>query len=338
MTAIEMFRALEQDRLKAIWIAGTNPAVSLPDLHQVQRALDRAELVVVQDAFHPTETTQRADILLPVASWGEREWTSTNSERMVSYSEKLVEPPGAARPDWQIISQVAQRLGYVGFDFANAGEVWDEWIGLTAGRACDMTGMPHQRLKAERHVQWPCRSPEGPGEKRLYTDGRFAHADGRAAFLYRGPSPPKEVVDHEFPLVLTTGRVYSHWHTMTRSGKARQLVRRDPDPFVQVHPTLAARLSIAEGDTVQLASRRGTVRLKAQITDRVQPELVFVPIHWGDMFAPGNAANYLTISATGRVARQPEFKYCAVSLEKVLESHVEGNGHQQGTTYRARLA
>lgn len=336
MTAVEMFRGLEQGRLKAIWIAGTNPAVSLPDLHQVQRALDRAELIVVQDAFHPTETTQRADILLPAASWGEREYISTNSERMVSYSEKLVEPPGAARPDWQIICNVAQRLGHVGFDFKSAVEVWDEWIGLSAGRACDMTGMPHRRLSAERHLQWPCPAEDHAGTKRLYTDGRFAHSDGRAVFLYREPSAPKEVVDHEFPTVLTTGRVYSHWHTMTRTAKSKQLVRRDPEPFVQVHPVLAERLSISAGDTVQLASRRGTVRLRAQVTDRVQPDMVFVPIHWGDMFAPGNAANYLTISAIGRVARQPEFKYCAVSLEKVIEPQVEGNGHQGLAVFRAR--
>ncbi len=316
LTAVEMFRALEAGRLKAIWIAATNPAVSLPDLHQIQRALSKAELVVVQDAFHPTETTRLADIVLPAASWGEREWVSTNSERMVAHSQKLVEPPGAALPDWQILCNVAQRLGLAGFDFPDAGQVWDEWIGLSTGQPCDMAGMNYARLKQAKNLQWPCPSADHSGTPRLYQDGRFAHADGKAAFLFRHSQPPKEAADHEFPLVLTTGRVYSHWHTLTRTAKARQLWRRDSEPFVELHPQLAARLSVADGDLVQITSRRGTVQIKAAITDRVPEGVLFLPMHWGDQFAPGNAANYLTISAIGRVAKQPELKHCAVQVEK----------------------
>jgi ferredoxin-nitrate reductase len=322
LTAIEMFRALERGRLKAIWIAATNPLVSLPDLHQVRRALANAELVIVQDAFHPTETSQVADVVLPAASWGEREWTSTNSERMVSHSQKLVEPPGAALPDWEIICRVAQALGQTGFEFRTASEVWDEWIGLTAGRPCDMTGLPRRRLAEERHVPWPCPAlghagTDHPGTKRLYADGRFAHEDGRARFLYRQASEPKEPTDHEFPLVLTTGRLYAHWHTLTRTAKVKQLMRRDPEPFVQINPELAARLRLVDDDWVQLSSRRGTVRLKARVTNRVPPDVVFMPMHWGDLFAPGNSANYLTLSAIGRVAKQPEYKHCAVTIEKI---------------------
>lgn len=321
LTAIEMFRALERGRLKAIWIAATNPLVSLPDLHQVKRALDAAELVVVQDAFHPTETSQVADVVLPAASWGERDWMSTNSERMVSHSQKLVEPPGAALPDWQIVCKIAERLGFAGFDFRSAAEIWDEWIGLTAGRACDMSGMRHERLVAERHLQWPCPSADHPGTRRLYADGYFAHDDGRAQFHYRPATLPKEPADHEFPLILTTGRVYSHWHTLTRTAKVKQLTRRDPEPFVEIHPQLAAEADVRDGEWVQISSRRGTVRLKARLSDRVPRDVVFIPMHWGDLHQQDSAVNYLTLAAIGRVAKQPEFKYCAVALEKVTIQH-----------------
>jgi ferredoxin-nitrate reductase len=326
LTAIEMFRALEKGQLKAIWIVGTNPAVSLPDLHHVRRALRRAQLVVVQDAYHPTETTQLADVLLPAASWGEKEWTSTNSERMVSYSPRLFDPPGEALPDWQIVARFAQTLGLAGFEFASAAEVWDEFIGLTAGRPCDLAGMTSGRLRRETSLQWPCPTPDHPGSKRRYLDSRFATPDGRAVFLPRDHRAPRELPDHEFPFVLTTGRLYTHWHTLTRTAKAEKLVRREPAPFVEVHPADAERLRLAAGEPVLVSSRRGTVRLPVKVSDGVPPGMVFVPFHWGDLFGEGNAANYLTISATGRVAKQPELKFCAVNLEKVPAPREHGTG------------
>ncbi|MCI0682654.1 MAG: nitrate reductase [Gemmataceae bacterium] len=317
LTAVEMFRALEKGKLKAIWIAGTNPMVSIPDLHQVRRALQKAELVVVQDAYHPTETTQLAHVLLPAAPCGEKEWTSTNSERLVSYSPKVMEPPGTALPDWEILARFARLAGCAGFDYADAAAVWDEFRRLTAGRPCDMSGMTAARLRSERHLQWPCPSEDHPGSKRRYLDRRFATPDGRAQFLARDHREPRELPDHEFPLVLTTGRLYSHWHTLTRTAKCAKLVSREPEPFVEVHPEDAARLGLADGDQVQLSSRRGTIQAPVRITDGVSPGMVFLPFHWGDLYAPENAANYLTISALGRVAKQPELKFCAVNLEKV---------------------
>src|SRR4051794_17332770 len=140
-----MFRALEKGKLKAIWIAGTNPMVSIPDLHQVRRALEKAQLVIVQDAYHPTETTQMADVLLPAAQWGEKEWTSTNSERLVSHSPQLFASPGVALPDWEILARFGQTMGYRGFHYQNAAEVWDEFRSLTTGRPCDMTGITAER-------------------------------------------------------------------------------------------------------------------------------------------------------------------------------------------------
>jgi ferredoxin-nitrate reductase len=317
LTAVEMFRALEKGQLKAIWIAGTNPAVSLPDLHHVRRALSRAQLVVVQDAYHPTETTAFADVLLPAAQWGEKEWTSTNSERMVAYSPRLFPAPGEARPDWDILAGFGRAMGYPGFDFASAAAVWDEFVRLTAGRPCDMAGMSAARLKRETALQWPCPGADHPGTKRRYLDRRFSTADGRALFLPRDHREPRELPDHEFPLVLTTGRLYAHWHTLTRTAKADKLVRREPGPFVEVNADDAGALGVAEGETVLLSTRRGTVRLPVRLSDAVRPGMVFVPFHWGDLYAEGNAANYLTISAIGRVAKQPELKFCAVSLEKI---------------------
>jgi ferredoxin-nitrate reductase len=317
LTAVEMTRALEQGQLQAIWVAATNPAVSLPDLHQVRRGFGRAKLVVVSDPYHPTETSRLAHVVLPAAQWGEKEWTSTNSERMVSYSPKLFDRPGDALPDWEILARFARRLGLPGFRFADAAAVWDEFIGLTKGRPCDMTGATAERLRRETSLQWPCPSPEHPGTKRLYLDRRFPTPDGRAVFLARDHRDPRERPDHEFPLVLTTGRLYAHWHTLTRTAKAEKLMRRAPGPFIEVNARDAAMAGLADGEPAVVSSRRGTVRLPVRLSDRLPPGLVFVPFHWGDLFGEGNAANYLTISATGRVAKQPELKYCAVALSKV---------------------
>jgi ferredoxin-nitrate reductase len=323
LSAVEMFRSLESGKLKAIWIAGTNPLVSLPDLHQARRALARAELVVVQDTYHPTETTQQAHVLLPVAQWGEKEWTSTSSERLVSWSPRLFNPPGEAVPDWQLLCRFARAYGLPGFDFADASEVWEEFRGLTTGRPCDMTGITARRLRADRHVYWPCQSDDDPGQQRRYLDGIFPTPDGRARFLPRDHRPPREGTDHEFPFVLTTGRLYTHWHTLTRTAKCDKLVLREPGPYVELHPADAVRLGVGEGELVQLSSRRGTIQLPARLSDSAAPGTVFVPFHWGDLFAQANAANYLTISATDTLSKQPELKFCAVALEKV---RVESEG------------
>ena len=314
LTAVEIFRALESGRLKAVWIAATNPAVSLPDLHQVHRALRKAELVVVQDAYDPTETTRFADVLLPAAQWSEKEGTSTSSERLVSRSEAVAPPPGEALPDWQILAKFGRAMGYDGFDYPDAAAVWDDFIAATAGRPCDMAGMTADRLARVRHLQWPCPGVDHPGTPRLYTDLRFPTPDGRARLLPRDHRPPVETPDHEYPLILTTGRLYAHWHTLTRTGKSAKLNAREPSPFVEVHPEDAAGHGLVAGQLAELSSRRGHVRLPVRLNAGLSRGVVFVPFHWGDEWAEEAAANYLTIPAIGRVAKQPEFKYCAVQL------------------------
>ena len=317
LTAVEMFRGLEKRNVKMMWIAGTNPAVSIPDLHQVRRGLQRADLVVVQDAYHPTETTRFADVILPVAQWGEKEWTSTNSERMVSYSRQLWPSPGRSLPDWKIFARFARMLKFKGFDHEWAAEVWDEYIQLTKGQPCDMSGATSGRLRLEKNLQWPCPSIDHPGSKRLYLDRHFPTSDGRAIFHCADHREPKELPDHEFPFILTTGRLYTHWHTLTRTAKAEKLVRREPGPFVEINAVDAEPLGVMDGESVQISSRRGTIQLPARFSEQVSPGMIFLPFHWGDEFSEGNSVNYLTISAIGRVAKQPELKHCAVSLEKV---------------------
>ncbi len=321
LTAVEMFRALESGKLRAIWIAATNPAASLPDLHHVRRALRRAELVIVQDVYHPTETTRLADVVLPAANWAEKEGTTTNSERMVSFSERLINPPGVARADWEIIAGMAQAMGLPGFDFADRGAVWDEFRRATTGRPCDMTGITSERLEREKNVQWPCPDVDHPGTKRRYLDQVFPTAHGRANFIPHAPQAPKEPVDREFPLVLMSGRIYAHWHTLTRTGKVDKLLKRDPEPYVEIHPADARRLRVEEGQLVTIQSRRGTISLPARISMTLRPGLLFAPFHWGDLWGEDRAVNYLTIAALDPQSGQPEFKYCAVALEPAATRH-----------------
>jgi ferredoxin-nitrate reductase len=317
LTAVEMFRKLESGKLRAIWIAATNPAASLPDLHQVRRALARAELVIVQDVYHPTETTRFADVLFPVANWAEKEGTTTNSERMVALSERLVDPPGNARPDWETIAGVARAMGLGGFDFASRDAVWDEFRLATSGRPCDLSGITAERLRREKNVQWPCPAPDHPGTKRRYLNHIFPTATGRAKFVPHAPQEPKEPADREFPLVLTSGRIYAHWHTLTRTGKADKLLLRDPEPYVEIHPNDAERIGVGDKQLVSIQSRRGTVYLPARLSPAVRPGLLFAPFHWGDLWGQDRAINYSTIAALDAQSKQPELKYCAVAVDSV---------------------
>jgi anaerobic selenocysteine-containing dehydrogenase len=318
LAAVEQFEALADGHLKAVWIAATNPAVSMPDRALVARGLERAELVIVQDAYHPTETSAYADVVLPAAQWAERSGTMTNSERRVSLLEQAVLPPGEARADWAIFADVGRRLGFgAAFGFATAAAVFEEYAWCTRGRPTDVGGLDHARLRWQGGLQWPCPSRDHPGTPRLYADGRFATPDGRARFGAEPYAPPAESPDIAFPFVLTTGRVRDQWHTMTRTGKDPALLRTCPAPFVEVHPDDAAALGIADGEAVEVRSRRGALTVPARLTPRIRAGTVFVPMHWG-MLQGARAAPVNALLGTARdpVSLQPELKHCAVALRR----------------------
>jgi formate dehydrogenase alpha subunit len=322
--AVELFQALAAGRVRAVWIMGTNPAVSMPDLDVVEKALRQAELVVVQDAYHPTDTTRFADVLLPAAQWPEKEGVMTNSERTLTYLPRLVDPPGEALPDWQILTRFAHQLGLAAaFPYSCAEEVFEEFKGLTAGRPMDITGVSYARLK-RGPLQWPCPDAAHPGTPRLYTDRRFATPDGRARFLAVEHAEPVERPSRHYPLVLTSGRIKHQWHTMTRTGKVENLLKRCREPFVELHPQDARRWGIQDGDFVELASRRGKLVVQARVTAAIAPGTCFVPFHWGRSAGFYKCVNNLTLDAFDPISKEPELKAAAVRVRKLDERGQEG--------------
>jgi ferredoxin-nitrate reductase len=319
LPATDLFEALEDGRLRAIWICGTNPVVSMPDAERTRAALRRADLVVVQDAYYPTETGTLAHLVLPAAQWPEKDGTMTNSERRVTLVRAAIDPPGEALADWRIFAKVGTAMGFgPHFDWPSAAAVYDEFVAQTAGRPCDQAGISHARLRAEGSLQWPCPDATHPGTPRLYAEGVFATPDGRARLAATPHGDNPDAPDEEFPLVLTSGRIASQWHTMTRTGKSPTLMAAEPVPFVELHPDDARRAGVAEGDRVRLVSRRGVVILKARIDATLPEGVAFAPFHWGALHAPVGAGtvNDLTHHETDPTSRQPGLKFCAVRAER----------------------
>ncbi len=317
-SALEIFEGLAAGEVRAVWIMCTNPAASLPDLDTVERALHQADLVVVQDAYHPTETTRFADVLLPAAQWPEKDGVMTSSERRLTYLPKLVQPPGEARPDAEILVRFAREMGFkAAFAYESAAEIFDELAALTAGTPCDYSGVSHRRLRAEGPLQWPVPAATHPGTARLYTDGVFPTPDGRARFVAVEHVEPLEPVDARYPLVLTTGRVRDHWHTLTRTGKAPALVRRTPEPVLEVNTRDAYPLGLQDGDFVEVTSRRGKAVAQCRVSDTIRAGTCFLPFHWGRALGFYKSANNLTLSGRDPLSRQPELKACAVRLRRL---------------------
>lgn len=324
LVASDLYAALESGEVKAVWIVATNPVVSFPDASRVKRALEKAELVVVQDAYEPTETSRYADYVLPAAQWPEKDGTMTNSERRVSRVRAAIAAPGEARPDWQIFAGVGRAMGAeAAFPWETAAEVHAEYVGLTAGRPCDQSGISYARLDREGTLQWPVPAagegePAHAGTARLYEDGRFPTPSGRAQLAPPTVDGPAEPADEDFPLRLTTGRLAGHWHTMSRTGRSPALRASDPEPLLEVHPLDLGDLA-EDGELVRVRSRRGWVVLRARVDDSLPVGTAFAPFHWGELFAtPGHGAvNAVTIDATDPTSRQPELKGCAVRLESV---------------------
>lgn len=317
LTSVELFDAVHKGIIKAVWIICTNPVVSLPNSSKFEEALKRAELVVVQELFSPTDTALFADILLPAAGFGEKEGTMTNSERRISHISKAVEPPGMALPDWEILTRFAHKIGFSEFfQYNSAEDVFEEYKRLTKGTDMDITGITYERLKTYGPIQWPCPNKDHPGTPRLYTDRKFHTETGKAQLIPLKFIPPAETTDSDFPFVLTTGRLRDQWHTMTKTGKVETLLLHDPSPMVEINPVDAERFSIGEGDLVVVQSRRGESTVQATVTERVKEGTIFMPFHWGKLLADNGRANLLTVEALDPFSKQPEFKACAVRIKK----------------------
>ncbi|GAP99407.1 molybdopterin oxidoreductase family protein [Leptolyngbya sp. NIES-2104] len=315
-TAWEMIRGLESGDVRFLWIAATNPAVSLPDLPRTKAALQASPFTVCQDAYYPTETANYAHVLLPAAQWGEKTGTMTNSERVVTLLPAFRNPPGQAKADWEIFAEVGRRLDFsAAFQFRDAAQVFAEFVQMTRDRVCDMSGISHELLK-KGAVQWPYSidRPDASTAKRLYTDHRFPTTDGRArfgAYHSRGVAEPP---DDDYPFVLTTGRLYGHWHTQTRTGRIHKLRQMHPRPVLEIHPHDAARLGLRTDDWIEVRSRRGKAKFPITVTSAIVPGTVFVPMHWGALWATEAEANSLTHPISCPESSQPELKACAVQL------------------------
>ena len=333
LAAVEMFQKIETGEVKAVWIIGTNPIASMPNRARIIAALQKAELVIVQDAFHPTETTRYADILLPGALWAEAEGTMVNSERNVTFMPRAVAPPGEAMADWKIISLVAQRMGFEkSFNYADASEVFDEirrtW---NPKSGYDLRGMDFSKLR-EAPCQWPFAPEAGQGKAiRYLTDDsiQFPTKSGRANFFARPFLPPAEQPDADFPFVLTNGRLEHQWHTLTKTGKVASLNKLNPGAFLQIHPADAEQLGVHQGALVKVSSRRGFAIYPATVTPRVRPGECFAPIHWNDLFGENLCVNATTSEAVDEISLQPEFKFSAVSLAKVASAVPEDFSEEQ---------
>ncbi|MBC7681891.1 MAG: molybdopterin-dependent oxidoreductase, partial [Ferruginibacter sp.] len=346
-TAIEMFQAAADGEIKALWIACTNPAQSMPDQATVRRALERAELVIVQEAFSTTTTCEYADLLLPATTWGEKVGTVTNSERRISRVRPAVAAPGETRHDWSIATEFAQLLaaelpplpllpagedrgegnnvseGRTLFPYSTPESIWNEHRESTRGRGLDITGMSYAMLDAGA-LQWPLRTSETTGQARLYENGIFPTADGKAKFSNTVYQPVAEPREARYPFSLTTGRLRDQWHGMSRTGTLGRLFGHVAEPSIQMHPQDMAHRLLKEGDLVHVTSKRGSIVVPLVASTEVGMGQSFIAMHWGEEFLSGVSAsgerlmgvNALTNSVFCPTSKQPELKHTAVKILK----------------------
>ncbi|HMG34910.1 MAG TPA: molybdopterin oxidoreductase family protein [Blastocatellia bacterium] len=321
--AYEIFRKIDRGEIRGLLSISFNPKVSLPDNNFITRALQKLEFYAAID-FFLSETAQHADIVLPGSLQEEDEGTTTQTEGRVIKINKAIDSPGDAREDWKIIQDIAAKLGRPhGFTFNSPAEVFDELRRASRGGIADYSGITYQKIDRQSGVFWPCRSDEDPGTPRLFEPGSwnpvsngtgpFYFPDGKARFNVADYSPPAEDVDNEFPIILTTGRVVSHYLSGTQTRRIGPLVSQYPEPCVEIHPQLAAKLAIRDGDMTTVESRRGKITLRAMVVTTIRPDTVFIPYHWGG----SKSANQLTVSAQDPISKIPEYKVCAVRLQKV---------------------
>ena len=325
LKAVDLFKAVADGKIKALWIMGTNPVVSMPDADQVREALRRCPLVVVSDAVADTDTMRLARIKLPALTWGEKEGTVTNSERRISRQRTFLPPPGEAKPDWWAMTQVARRLGFEAwFPFESAAAVFREHSALSgfenenARRDFDISALADLSdtdYDALQPVQWPLPRRVAIGTARLFGAGGFFTADGKARCVAIGERAPAHAVDDSFPLVLNSGRIRDQWHTMTRTGKTARLTGHIPEPYVEIHPVDALTCGVSENGLARVHSRWGEMIVRVRTNPGQQPGSVFVPMHWGTPLAPRGRVNAAVNPAADPLSGQPESKHTPVRVQ-----------------------
>jgi predicted molibdopterin-dependent oxidoreductase YjgC len=307
----DIFPAIETGQIKALWLIATNPMTSMPNTPRIRKTLEKLEFMVVQDAYADVECTNYAHVYLPAALWGEKEGVFTNTERRVNLVRKVMQPHGDSKPDLWIFNQMAKRFErgqQIRFPETSA-EVFDEMRELSRGRMLNYSGMSHDKIEAQRGMQWPCAEGAPTGSPRLYTDGVFEHYDGRAKLI------PLPFVDNnerpcdDYPFWLNSGRVVEHFHTRTRTGKIGNVNKFSPTPYMEMNPDSAKRLGIGHMTYARLVSRRGDAVVLVQLTQRVAPNMVFIPFHFHE------CVNRLTLGLLDPHSRQPAFKQCSVRIE-----------------------
>ena len=292
----------------------SNPMVSLPDIGTIKKALQSLDMYAVIEIFM-SESAQLADIVLPGSVWAEDEGTTTNVEGRVVRINKASNPPGEARVDWEIICDLAARLGHAEqFNYKSARDMWDELRVASKGGKADYYGITYEKIDEQQGVFWPCPTLESKGTPRLFEE-RFYHPDGKAIFHTLPYQPPAEVPDEEYPFFYTTGRLIFHYLSGTQTRRIGTLVENAPEPYVELHPLTAKKLNIKAGDPVRVRSRRGEIVVPGKITSAIRPDTVFIPYHWGGK----QSANQLTIRAYDPISRIPEYKVCAVQVERAPE-------------------
>jgi len=334
LTAIPMFEALRSGKLKAIWIVCTNPAQSLPDQTLVHQALSLAEFVVVQEAYANTATTAYADVLLPATTWAEKIGTVTNSERRISRVNPVLPPFAQSRHDWEIALNIAKRLENKltavrrlskesMFAFETAQSIWEEHRALTEGKDLDITGLSYEILDRFGPQQWPFPSGASTGVTRLYEDGRFATATGKARFWAEEYRATAELTSPRYPIAMTTGRLRDQWHGMSRTGTIARLFAHAPKPCIELSKIDGKRLDLRDDEFVYVTSQRGVQVLPVSLSESIAPSQAFIAMHWGSEYVSGHAGksislgvNGLTLAALDPVSEQPELKFAAIKVTK----------------------
>ena len=322
--AVDLFDAIDDGKVKAVWIMGTNPVVSLPNADKVKRALQGCEFVVMSDCIADTDTTAWAHVLLPAQGWSEKDGTVTNSERRISRQRALFKAAGSAKPDWWIITQVARRMGFEqAFHYRSPVEIFREHAALSGfenngsrdfdiSAFADISPRDYDRLQP---TQWPVNRAYPQGRARLFEDGRFFTASGKAKFIAVTPRPPVNSPDHAYPLILNTGRLRDQWHTMTRTAIAAKLNQHKAEPFVEIHPADAQHYGLLANTLASLESAWGSMIARVQITDGQLQGNLFVPMHWTEQYAGRGRMGALVNAVTDPISNQPESKHTPVRIK-----------------------